>query len=102
MEGSAGRGEKAHSYGPIAKVLSNMNQEGYWVEPGSGYYHKYRGTVWSIILLSQLGASAQVDAAIVKACSYLLDHALSQGGKFTINRLPSGTCGLPSEWIMSY
>lgn len=39
---------KAHQAGPIATVLSNMNNQGYWVHPGLSYLPKYTSTVWSI------------------------------------------------------
>jgi hypothetical protein len=81
----------AHQHGPIAAVLSNMNDEGYWVTPGAGYNPKYRSTVWSIILLAQLGARASDDKRIQNACDYLLDHALADGGQFTTNGAASGT-----------
>lgn len=83
--------ERAHTEGPIARVLAKMNKEGYWEQPGAGYYPKYTGTVWSIILLSQLGASIKIDERIAIACSYLLEHTLVKGGQFTVNGLPSGT-----------
>jgi len=68
-----------------------MNKEGYWEQPGHGYYPKCTGTVWSLILLSQLGASAEMDPRIGRACGYLLENNLMKGGQFTINGLPSGT-----------
>ncbi len=83
--------EDAHRHGPIATVLAEMAGEGYWVKPGSGYSPKYRGTVWSIILLAQLGASASQDERIGRACSYILDHALTAAGQFTATGSPSGT-----------
>ena len=83
--------KKAHTEGPIADVLAKMNKEGYWEQPGAGYYPKYTGTVWSIILLAQLGASVEMDERIATACSYLLEHALTKDGHFTMNGLPSGT-----------
>jgi hypothetical protein len=83
--------KKAHTEGPIVLVLANMNKEGYWDRPGAGYSPKYRGTVWSLILLSQLGASVEMDKRIAKACSYLLERALTKEGHFTMNGLPSGT-----------
>ena len=46
----------AHREGPIAEILNQMNPAGYWVQPGAGYAPKYHGTVWSIIMLAQLGA----------------------------------------------
>src|ERR1700690_856200 len=53
--------KSAHKEGPIAEVLSKVEKEGYWVKPGPGYTQKYRSTVWSIILLAQLGASIHED-----------------------------------------
>jgi hypothetical protein len=82
---------KAHTEGPIARVLEKMDKEGYWVQPGAGYYPKYTGTVWSIILLAQLGASIEMDKRLATACSYLLEHTLTKDGHFTVNGLPSGT-----------
>jgi hypothetical protein len=83
----------AHHEGPIAEILSQMNKEGYWVKPGPGYNPKYSSTVWSIILLAQLGASVIEDRRIEQACKYLLDHALTEGGQFTAiaSGAPSGT-----------
>jgi hypothetical protein len=85
----------AHEAGPIAMILSNMAKEGYWVKPGSGYNPKYSTTVWSMILLAQLGASVREDKRIEHACKYLLDHALADGGQFTMGASgsPSGTAG---------
>ena len=83
--------KRAHSEGPIAQVLARMEKEGYWEQPGAGYYPKYTGTVWSVILLAQLGAAVEMDGRIATACSYLLEHTLTEGGHFTVNGLPSGT-----------
>jgi hypothetical protein len=83
--------KKARVESPIAAVLVKMGKEGYWSQPGAGYYPKYTGTVWSIILLSKLGASIEMDERLKTAISYLLDHALTRGGQFTVNGLPSGT-----------
>lgn len=90
QELSAAR-QEAHTKGPIAAILAEMEDEGYWVEPGPGYYPKYRGTVWSIISLAQLGACAEQDERIQRACAYVLDHALAPGGQFTVSGAPSGT-----------
>lgn len=81
----------AHSHGPIPKVLAAMEPEGYWVQPGPGYNPKYRSSVWAVILLAQLGASAEEDERINSACDYLLEHALTPGGHFTASGAPSGT-----------
>jgi hypothetical protein len=83
--------KQAYENGPIAAVLSNMKKEGYWEKAGAGYYPKYTGTVWSVILLAQLGASLELDGRITAACSYLMEHSLAKGGQFSMNGAPSGT-----------
>ncbi len=81
----------AHAEGPIAAILSKMEEEGYWVESGPGYTPQYQSTVWSVITLAQLGASIELDRRIERACSYVLAHALTDGGHFTRTGSPSGT-----------
>ena len=83
----------AHTEGPIAIILSNMEKEGYWVKAGPGYNPKYRSTVWSLILLAQLGGSTSEDQRIAEGCRYILDH-MGEGGQFT-----STTSGAPSGTI---
>lgn len=83
--------QAAYTAGPIAAVLAGMDPAGYWVEPGPGYNPKYRSTVWAMILLAQLNASVADDERIARACTYLLDHALTPGGQFTLSGAPSGT-----------
>ena len=83
----------AHKEGPIAHVLSKMNEEGYWQRAGTGYGPKYKSTVWALILLAQLGASVKEDKRIKLACKYYLDQSLSPGGQISAmtNNSPSGT-----------
>ena len=83
--------QAAHTEGPIAQVLAAMDPAGYWVEPGPGYAPKYRGTVWSLISLAQMGARADLDPRIGRACAYLLDQALTTDGQFTMRGTPSTT-----------
>ena len=85
--------KSAHKDGPIAHVLSKMNEEGYWQRPGTGYGPKYKSTVWALILLAQLGASVKEDKRIRLACKYYLDQALNPGGQISAmtNKAPSGT-----------
>lgn len=83
----------AHREGPIARVLQNMNPEGWWEKPGPGYGPKYRSTVWAVILLSQLGASVHEDTRVQTAATYMLEHALTQYGQFTYSGAPGGTFG---------
>ena len=52
----AGARREAHERGPIAAILNNMEEDGFWVKPGPGYNPKYRSTVWAITALAQLGS----------------------------------------------
>ncbi|HET7091279.1 MAG TPA: nitrogen fixation protein NifH [Anaerolineae bacterium] len=83
--------KSAHKQGPIAAILAEMDKAGHWARPGPGYNPKYRSTVWSVIMLAQLGASMEEDKRIARACAYLLEHALTEGGHFTASGAPSGT-----------
>ncbi|MFC2012091.1 nitrogen fixation protein NifH [Chloroflexota bacterium] len=83
--------KQAHTEGPIAQVLAKMNQEGYWEKPGAGYLPKYTSTVWSIILLAQLGASVEMDERLATACSYLMENSLTEHGQFSVYGRPSET-----------
>jgi len=44
---------------PIAAILHAQHPEGYWEKPGPGYATKYRGTVWQLMFLDQLGADPE-------------------------------------------
>jgi hypothetical protein len=81
----------AHQQGPIANVLEKMEPEGYWQKPGAGYGPKYKSSVWSLLLLAQLGGNINEEERIQTACSYYLDHALAPGGQISYNGEPSGT-----------
>jgi hypothetical protein len=81
----------AHTQDPISMILGNMHPKGYWSKPGAGYNPKYFSTVWSLITLAQLGASACVDSRISLACDNILDKGLTPHGQFGYNGTPSGT-----------
>ncbi len=75
--------------GPVPAILDAQYPGGYWVKPGPGYGPKYRGTVWQIIFLAQLGADGS-DPRVRAGCEYVLDHARSSYGGFSVNGTPSG------------
>jgi hypothetical protein len=82
---------KAHQQGPITVILKEMDKQGYWMKPGAGYNPKYSSTVWSIILLAELGADITLDKRIATACAYILDHSLTKYGQFSASGTPSAT-----------
>jgi len=75
--------------GPVPVILAAQDQEGYWVESGSGYYPKYKGSVWQIIMLAKLGADGK-DPRISRGCQYLLENTRSLYGGFSFDQRPSG------------
>lgn len=81
----------AHQKGPINVILEAMNPDGYWINDGPGYLPKYRSSAWSLILLSQLGAKADLDDRIAAACKHYLDSSMSPGGQISATGTPSGT-----------
>jgi len=66
---------------PIASILGAQRPDGFWEKPGPGYATKYRGTVWQLIFLHQLGADA-ADDRIRRACEYVLTHTQATTGGF--------------------
>jgi hypothetical protein len=76
--------------GPVPVILAAQHPDGYWERPGGGY-GKYRGTVWQIMFLAELGADPH-DARVRRGCEYVLSHSAASNGGFAFNTrpLPSG------------
>ena len=74
--------------GPVPAILAAQHPEGYWVKAGAGYSPKYRGTVWQIIFLAELGADP-TDERVQRGCEYLLSHSLATTGAFSANQPPA-------------
>jgi hypothetical protein len=66
---------------PIAAILAAQRPEGFWEKPGAGYATKYRGTVWQLMFLDQLGADP-ADERVQRACDYVLGHSVAATGGF--------------------
>jgi hypothetical protein len=75
--------------GPVPAILAAQDPDGFWVKAGPGYGPKYRGTVWQIIFLAQLGADG-ADDRVRAGCDYVLENSRSRHGGFSMNGLPSG------------
>jgi hypothetical protein len=81
--------QQVMDYGPVPAILDAQQPAGYWEKAGHGYSPKYRGTVWSMIYLAQLGADP-ADARVRAGGNYLLEHARAKTGAFTATGTPSG------------
>jgi len=73
--------------GPVPEILDAQDPDGWWVKPGAGYSPKYRGTVWQILFLAELGADP-ADERIRKGCQYLLSHSIASNGAFAASQRP--------------
>jgi hypothetical protein len=75
--------------GQVPAIMAAQDPSGYWEKPGEGYYPKYRGTVWSIIYLAQLGADP-THPQVQAGARHLLENALARTGVFTMTGTPAG------------
>jgi hypothetical protein len=83
-------GEAKHAVmtsGPVLAILDAQEPDGCWVKPGSGYSPKYRGTVWQIIFLAELGADP-ADERVQRGCEYVLSHSIAPNGAFSAYQKP--------------
>jgi hypothetical protein len=68
--------------GPIPKILSKQEPGGYWGNAEDFYINsKYKGTVWNVILLAQLGADGN-DVRVRSAAEFLLRWSQHESGGF--------------------
>jgi hypothetical protein len=72
---------QAMAVDPIAGILAAQDDAGWWEKPGPGYGPKYRGTLWNLMFLDQLGADPD-DARIQRACNYVLTWSPTATGGF--------------------
>jgi hypothetical protein len=60
--------------GPVAKILSLQDPGGWWGERAAFYTDKYKGTVWQLLVLAELGADGS-DPRIASAIEFLLEYS---------------------------
>jgi hypothetical protein len=60
--------------GVVLKILAKQNSDGSWESPEKFYTSKYKGTVWQLIILSELGADPK-DERVRKACEFILQNS---------------------------
>lgn len=70
--------------GTVPKILAKQKNEGYWEDSKSFYTAKYKGTVWQLIVLAELGADGK-DERIRKACEFILTNSQDhESGGFSV------------------
>jgi hypothetical protein len=67
--------------GLVPAILAKQKKEGYWEIPENFYTAKYKGTIWQLLILAELGADI-TDVNIKKACEFILNYSqdLESGG----------------------
>jgi hypothetical protein len=56
------------------QILARQNDDGYWETPTAFYTAKYRGTMWQLMILAELGADRR-DSRLSKACEFILANS---------------------------
>ena len=85
--------------GPIPKILEKQNPGGYWEEPENFYVRrKYRGTVWTLLLLAELGVNGG-NENVRRAAEFLFNYVQdADSGAFTYrnhNGVPEPSATIP-------
>jgi hypothetical protein len=60
--------------GVVPKILAKQNSDGSWELPEKFYTAKYKGTVWQLLILAELGVD-QKDEQIRKAAEFILENS---------------------------
>jgi len=85
--------------GIVPKIISSQNDDGSWADPGKFYMDKYKGTVWTLLILSELAADPR-DPSVRKACEFILEYSQEpEYGGFAYKRSGKTGRGLESAVI---
>ena len=85
--------------GLVPVILAKQQKEGYWETAENFYTAKYKGTVWQLLILAELGADI-ADVNIRKACEFILIHSQDrQSGGFAYSTSAKKGGGRHSEVI---
>lgn len=63
-----------YTAGVVPEILKHQNEGGFWEEEQKFYIAKYKGTVWQLIILAELGADCS-DPRIRNACEFILQNS---------------------------
>ena len=75
--------------GVVPQILAKQEKGGYWGSPEDFYIRsKYHGTVWTLIVLAELGASGE-DERIRQTCEFILEVSQDRAsGAFSYQGTP--------------
>jgi len=85
--------------GIVPEILSKQDPGGYWGDIRKFYTDKYKGTVWQLMILAELGADHS-HPQIARACEFIFENSqeLADGG-FSAYRSEKTGGGLPGYVI---
>jgi hypothetical protein len=63
--------ESITSWSPVSELLKEQHPDGYWGEPEDVYWPKWKASVWSLILLAEMGVPKE-HPAVQRACEHFL------------------------------
>ena len=87
------------AHGTVPRILAEQRPDGHWEGPDRYYTAKYRGTVWQLVILAELGADG-ADERVRAACEAVLRDAQDPAsGGFSLNRSKKAGGGLHSSVI---
>ncbi|MFC2159253.1 nitrogen fixation protein NifH [Actinomycetota bacterium] len=85
--------------GLVPAILAKQEKDGYWEDPKKFYTAKYKGTVWQLLILAELGADGK-DDRIKKACEFIFDNSQEkESGGFAYSKSQRYGGGRHSEVI---
>ncbi len=85
--------------GLVPAILAKQKEEGYWEDPDKFYTAKYKGTVWQLLILAELGADI-TEVKIKKACEFILNNSQDkESGGFAYSSSARKSGGRHSEVI---
>jgi hypothetical protein len=85
--------------GPVPAILAKQNEGGLWELPENFYTAKYKGTVWQLLILAELGVD-NTNEKINKACEFILNNSQDgQSGGFSHSASTKTGGGRHSEVI---
>jgi hypothetical protein len=85
--------------GPVPRILAAQQADGHWEGRDRFYTAKYRGTVWQLIILAELGADG-ADERVRSACEAILRDAQDpDSGGFSVDRSKKAGGGLHTSVI---
>lgn len=85
--------------GVVPAILAEQNADGSWGDPRRFYTDKYRGSVWQLLVLAEMGADPS-DPRVRNACAFILDAAQDrESGGFSVGHAVKLGGGRHSEVI---